>query len=287
MSAASLTQAMGSAAVVLVTLAVGYLGQLVARGDTPFTRYYRQYSARLDRSLRLLFLARSGRRVASIQLVLIAGLSVLGAFFDAGNAFGAAALVAVGPTAYLARARAGHIRLLEAQTDALLSALANCLKTVPSPAAAMTHIASVLPSPMRLEVDRVLKEMRVGSTLEQALLNLASRLRSAELDAALSALLIGLQVGGNLPRVLDATADTIREMQRLEGVVRTKTSDGRAQLWVLALFPFVISVAFGLLDPDYFTPLRDTLVGTLVAIVAFAFWIAGLALARKIVKVDI
>ena len=278
---------MGIAAVMLVTLAVGYLGQLVARGDTPLTHYFQQYSARIDRSLRLLFMAGSGRRVASIQLALIAGSCILGLFFGSGKALGAAVLVALGPTTYLSRARARHIRQLEGQTDALLSALANCLKTVPSPAAAMSHIAAVLPSPMRLEVDRVLKEMRVGSTLEQALLNMSSRLRSTELDAALSALLIGLQVGGNLPSVLDATADTIREMQRLEGVVRTKTSDGRAQLWVLAVFPFVISVAFGLLDPDFFTPLRETVVGTLVACVAFAFWVAGLALARKIVKVDI
>jgi tight adherence protein B len=140
---------------------------------------------------------------------------------------------------------------------------------------------------MRLEMDRVLKEMRVGSTLEQALLNMSSRLRSAELDAALSALLIGLQVGGNLPRVLEGTAATMREMSRLSGVVRTKTSEGRAQLWVLALFPFVICFAFNLLDPEYFTPLQTTFVGTLVMIAALVFWLAGLLLARKIVKVDI
>jgi tight adherence protein B len=86
---------------------------------------------------------------------------------------------------------------------------------------------------------------------------------------------------------LESTAETIREMSRLEGVVRTKTSDGRAQLWVLALFPFVICFAFSLLDPSYFTPLQTTFVGTLVVAAALTFWIAGLLIARKIIKVDI
>ena len=43
----------------------------------------------------------------------------------------------------------------------------------------------------------------------------------------------GRQVGGNLPKVLETTAHTLREMKRLEGVIRTKTADGRMQLWVI------------------------------------------------------
>ena len=41
------------------------------------------------------------------------------------------------------------------------------------------------------------------------------------------------------------------------------------------------------IDPSYFTPLQTTFVGTLVVVVALTFWIAGLLIARKIIKVDI
>jgi tight adherence protein B len=270
-----------------VVLGLGWAAHGALSRDTWLTRQYRKYTAHLERSLRLLFIKGSAKRIVAAQLISIAALCAAGVFFDLGLAYALAGVAALAPVLYLAQKRAEHVKQVESQVDSLVTALANCLKTVPSPAAAMSHVVAVLPSPMRLEIDRVLKEMRVGSTLEQALLNMSSRLRSPELDAALSALLIGLQVGGNLPRVLESTADTIREMSRLEGVVRTKTSDGRAQLWVLALFPFVICFAFNLLDPGYFTPLQTTFLGTLIMIAALTFWIAGLLLARKIVKVDI
>jgi tight adherence protein B len=280
-------RALGDAGILLVVLGLGLAARGALDRDTWLTRQYRKYTAHLERSLRLLFIKGTARRIVAAQLISIAALCASGVLFDLGLAHALAGVAAVAPILYLAQKRAEHVKQVESQVDSLVTALANCLKTVPSPALAMSHVVAVLPSPMRLEIDRVLKEMRVGSTLEQALLNMSSRLRSPELDAALSALLIGLQVGGNLPRVLESTADTIREMSRLEGVVRTKTSDGRAQLWVLALFPFVICFAFNLLDPGYFTVLQNTFLGTLIMTTALTFWLAGLLLARKIVKVDI
>lgn len=279
--------AWGLVGTLLVTLGLGWAAHDLLGHDTWLTRQYRKYTAHLERSLRLLFIPGSGKRIAWTQLLSMAALCAAGVLLDLGLAYALAGVAAFGPVAYLTKKRAEHIKQVESQVDSLVSALANCLKTVPSPALAMSHVVAVLPSPMRLEIDRVLKEMRVGSTLEQALLNMSSRLRSPELDAALSALLIGLQVGGNLPRVLESTAETLREMSRLEGVVRTKTSEGRAQLWVLSLFPFVICFAFNLLDRAYFTPLQTTFLGTLIMLAALTFWIAGLVLARKIVKVDI
>ena len=52
-------------------------------------------------------------------------------------------------------------------------------------------------------------------------------------------------------------------MKRLEGVVRTKTAEGAGQLWVLALFPFVIFVGFrAMLSPAISCPCRRPFRGT-------------------------
>jgi tight adherence protein B len=193
----------------------------------------------------------------------------------------------LGPAYHLGRTHKKYIKQLEGQADGLILALANALKTVPSPTAALESIVVVLPQPMRQEIERLIKEIRVGSTLEQAILNMSSRLKSPDIDAALSSLLIGLQVGGNLPHVLETTASTIREMGRLQGVIRTKTADARVQLWVLALFPFGICWAFVLLDPTFFWPLEQTFVGNLVAAVAILLWLVALVTARRVLKVDI
>jgi tight adherence protein B len=256
-------------------------------GDTILTRYYKRYVAYLDGNLRLLFLPPEPEKLVLAQGIGAAVLLGLAFTIDLPYWYAFLAVVAIAPFVYLRQKRAEHIKQLEDQVDSFILALANSLKTVPSPSAALGAVFPVLPLPTKLEVDRVLKEMRVGSTLEQGLLNMASRLRSPTMDTALSAVLIGLQVGGNLPVVLENTAATIREMNRLEGVVKTKTSEGRAQLWVLAIFPFAICLAFNYVEEGYFDPLQKTVAGYIVTTIAVVLWMSALLLARKILKVDI
>lgn len=267
---------------------LGVIALSAASPDGALARYYRRYVQHLERYLKLTFSQGSGRRIALAQLGAGMATAALGAAIGAPlGYYSVLSVVAFGPSLYLARRKRQHVKRVESQIDALIVALANALKTVPSAAAALAQLVTVLPSPMRLEIERLLKEMRVGSTLEQALLALSARLASRDLDSALSAVLIGLQVGGNLPAVLETTAATIREMNRLEGVVRTKTSEARAQLWVLALFPFVISLGFRLIDPGYFVPLQTTVLGSVATGVACLFWVLSLVTAHKILKVDV
>ncbi len=273
--------------VALLVLGISWVALSTLFGDTIFTRYYQRYLAYLERNLRLLFLPPEPKKIVVGQVVAAALTIVVAVLLAYPPAYLFLVIVAIGPTLYLGQKRAEHIKKLEAQVDTFILSLANSLKTVPSAAAALSAVLPILPNPTRLEIDRVLKEMRVGSTLEQAILNMASRLASPAMDSALSALLIGLQVGGNLSSVLENTAATIREMNRLDGVVKTKTSEGRAQLWVLAVFPFGICLVFNYVEDGYFAPLQTTFTGYVVTTIAVMFWMAALVAARKILKVDI
>lgn len=271
----------------LVVGGLGWLAFAALSGDTVLTRYYRWYISRLNRSQKLLFMPPEGEKVLLWQGLAALGLAGFGVSLELPYWYLGLLPIAFGPVLYLTRKRFQHIARLEDQVDTLIMSLANSLKTVPSPSAALSAIVPLMPMPIRLEIDRLLKEIRIGSTLEQALLNMSARLKSPNIDNALSALLIGLQVGGNLPLVLENTAATIREMNRLQGVVKTKTSEARAQLWVLAIFPFGICTMLTLLDPNYFAPLQTTFVGTLVMVVALTLWLGALMLAWKLLKVDL
>jgi tight adherence protein B len=143
------------------------------------------------------------------------------------------------------------------------------------------------PNPLRQELELAVKQMRLGSTVEQAVLHMSGRVGSKQLDTALSAILIGRQVGGNLPTILETTAEVMREMARLEGVVRTKTADGKAQIWVLALFPFLLMLGFNAVNRGYFDPLTASATGYLVTILAFGLWGGSIVFARRILAVDI
>ncbi len=76
-------------------------------------------------------------------------------------------------------------------------------------------------------------------------------------------------------------------MQRLEGVVQSKTAEGKAQVWVLALVPFGLSAALNWLQPGYFDPLMNSPIGWIALFVAGMCWLGSLLLARKVLAVDI
>jgi len=133
----------------------------------------------------------------------------------------------------------------------------------------------------------VLGELRVGSTLEQALGDLSVRVGSTQFDATISALLIGRRVGGDVPAILNDTATSLREIVRLQAVLRGKTADGRVQAVVLAAFPVVIAIGFDLAMPGYFAPLTDSWAGGMVMLVAGVSWIAAIVLSRRILMVQL
>ena len=245
-----------------------FVGAWSAAADQsgPVYRYAARYTASLERKLRPMFIFTPGRLIAYGQcaamfVLLVAHVLMTIEFWYVGMLF-----IAIGPTAYIEQMRRKRVEKLEEQLDNFILALANALKTTPSIGAAFNSVAAVISDPMRQEVDLALKEMKVGSTLDQALLHMAARVGSRQLDSALSSILIGRQVGGNLPKVLETTAGTLREMRRLEGVVRTKTAEGKAQLWVIALMPFGLLLGLNVLWPGYFDPLTKSLVGYLIII---------------------
>jgi tight adherence protein B len=272
---------------VFVGLMIGSWGA-VADNDGPVMRYWQRYCASLERKLRLMFIWTPGQKIAIAQLV--AGVVVLALHVGIGLDpywYFLEALIIIAPSRYIEYLRQQRVLRLEDQIDGFLTALANALKATPSVANSFIGIQPLLPSPIREEVELCVKEMKVGSTLDQALLNMGGRINSRQLDTALSAVLIGRQLGGDLPRILDTTANTMREMIRLEGVVKTKTAEGKAQLWVLGAFPFVFAVVLSTMEPGFYDPLKKPVAGWAIAGVAGLSWLVSIVLARKVLSVDI
>jgi tight adherence protein B len=250
-------------------------------------RYWSLYVAHLERKLRNMFIQTKGTPIAVAQLLLL--FVVIGARLATGFPYWylPLVLVIIAPEVYIERMRVERLRKMEKQVEPFILALANALKTTPSIGNALAVVHPLLEVPIQDEIGLVLKEVRVGSSLEQSLLNMSGRVRITELEATLSSILIGRQVGGNLPEILEATAATLREMARLAGVVRSKTASGRTQLVVLALAPLVVLLGFETVSPGYFNPLSESFIGWLIAGLAGILWVVALMLARKVLAVEL
>jgi len=260
---------------------------VVADEQSILWRQWARYAAHIERQLRLMFIFTPGVRVAQGQVAGVFGILFLHALVEIPFWW----LFVLGaifvPPFYIEKMKEKRVEAIEAQIDAFLMALSNALKATPSVGDAFISIQALVQPPLQQEIELAVKEMRLGSSLDQSLLHMGGRVASRQLDTALSAVLIGRQLGGNLPQILDTTASTFREMSRLEGFVRSKTAEGKAQLFVLALFPFGMVYALNAMQPGYFVELSSGIVGYMMATAAGVFWIASLVVARKILAVDI
>ena len=129
----------------LVALGLSWLIYAAFAGDTVLTRYYRKYTAQLDRSLKLLFMPAAGERIVLGQALAACAVTALGLAVDLPYWYLGLFPVAFGPVLWVRTKRTEHITRLESQLDALILGLANSLKTVPSPSAALGAIVPVLP----------------------------------------------------------------------------------------------------------------------------------------------
>jgi tight adherence protein B len=267
-------------------VATGIAALLGAR-DSALHRAYFRYVSDLERRLRLLFSERRAVHIVLAQVV-AAGLTVAFVLLSGKLvALGLLPMIALAPRVVLDRMHKARVLQIERKLDSFVVALANALRASPSAGRALAMIQPVTPAPLDREIELVLREMRVGSTLEQALGNLSARVRSFQLDAAMSGLLIGRQTGGNVPAILDGAAQTLREMARLQGVLRSKTAEGRVQANVLAVAPIVLIFAFDLASPGYFRPLTESIGGMVVTVLALGMWVGSVLMTRRIMAVEL
>jgi tight adherence protein B len=191
------------------------------------------------------------------------------------------------PLASLKRRHKQRLEALELQLDSWLLILANALKATPSLGEAIRASAKIMRPPIGQELDLLLKEINLGTPLDLGIRTMSERIGSPMISGALATILVGRQTGGDIPRILEESAATLREMQRLEGVVRTKTAEGKSQAYVLGVIPFVLIGAIQLIDPNWLKPLTETTIGFIVIGVAMTLWIGAILAARKILAVDV
>ncbi len=146
--------------------------------------------------------------------------------------------------------------------------------------------AAQVNEPSAAEYKRVLREVRFGIPLEQALLTLAERMRR-RLQIVVTAIIINSQVGGNLSTVLDATISTIRDRMHLFGEIRSLTAYARFVGNFLTLVPFLTGIVIFFINPGYFEPVKTEVFTQVALVVALIGVIIGNIWIRQIVKIRV
>lgn len=159
------------------------------------------------------------------------------------------------PRFYVRTMAKKRMQTFDAQLSDTLNLWVNALRSGYSVLQAMEAIATELPAPVSVEFERVVQEVRLGLSVEQALANMYRRVPSEDLDLVITAVNIQREVGGNLAEVLDTISFTIRERVRIKGEIRTLTAQGRASGWIISLLPIALGFILYLINPEYVSEL--------------------------------
>lgn len=248
---------------------------------------FAEYEDHIEKEVRFQLWKTTGKAIARAQLGVIIAIPIVSFVINDPIWILLELPAMVGPYFYLQNQHDERLRKLEELLDSWLLMLANALKASPSLGEAISNSAKLIRPPFSEEIDLVLKEMKLGTPLDQAVLNMSRRINSRVISSSLATILVGRQTGGDLPNILETSASTLREMARLEGVVRTKTAEGKMQVIVLAVIPFALLGMIHYMDNTWLRPLVETTIGYGIIAVATALWMTALILARRILSVDI
>ena len=133
----------------------------------------------------------------------------------------------------------------------------------------------------------MLREQRLGVTLEQSLTNLARRMPTQTTTLVVSAMRIASETGGGLAETLERTANTIRSRLQMEGKIGALTAQGKLQAWVVGALPLVLMAVLNRMEPEAMNLMWHTQMGwSVLAIIGF-LEVMGVYLIRKIIAIDV
>jgi tight adherence protein B len=194
------------------------------------------------------------------------------------------------PPMYVIRAQRKRLVQFNHQLGDMLNLMVNGLRAGYSTLQAMEAVSKELPSPICDEFRRVVQEMQLGISMEEALEHLMRRINSDDLDLVITAVNVQREVGGNLAEILDVISYTIRERVRIQGEIAALTAQGRATAWVISLLPVILLLLLFLLNREYFMQFFNPETrgcGIPMLMIAGIMVVAGFAIVQKIVKIDI
>lgn len=273
----------------LVTGCVFFL-TLVVMGilQRAFQRYQERYVVKSMTDLSDMFLFIEPQQILVLNICVMIAMAAFGAWLGGPMFFVVFAGVGFfAPAASINYYRKARIRKFNTQLVEALQQMSNALKAGLTFAQAIEAIAREANPPLQQEFGLFVKEVKLGVTLDDALMNMAKRVGSDDLELVATSTNIARSLGGNMSEMFETISGTIRERFRLEGKIDAVTSQGRMQGWIVASMPIVLGMVLNYMRPDLMEPMFDHIFGYLLIAGIALMETIGILLIRKIVNIDV
>jgi tight adherence protein B len=268
-------------AVVLLTLIVM---DVLRRALVTYERYYLQERTR---KLDEMFIFIDSRQLLILAVSVALLLLILGTLVF--NWFVGILLCTAGflsPQILVRRLRNKRLRQFERQlVDALLQ-MSSALRAGLTFPQASENVAQEFKAPLGDEFKLLVREIKLGVSLDDALDNLAKRVDSDSLRLTVTSTNISRKLGGNLAEIYDTISKTVRDRFEVQGRIDALTAMGRMQGWVVGAMPVVVGLALNFIRPDLMAPMLASNFGKGLVLCVIGMELLGIWLMRRVVDID-
>lgn len=182
---------------------------------------------------------------------------------------------------------ARRLKLLEKQFPTALDVLVRGLRAGYPITGALELVVSELPDPLSSELGLVLAEMNYGYALRDALVNLADRVQTQDINMFVVSVSIQTETGGSLSDILDGLARVIRDRAAMVLKVRALASEGKMTGALLTAMPIITFIGVFSSKPEFYLDVVDD-PWFLPGVIGVMFmYVLGVVIMRRLIAIKV
>lgn len=191
------------------------------------------------------------------------------------------------PLVYVMNQRLKRIKKIEEQLPDALDLIGRALRAGHAFQGAFQMVADEAPAPVCEEFKTAFDEINFGVSVQEALMNMATRVPSTDLRYFVIAVMIQRDTGGNLAELLDNISRLMRDRMKLLGTVRVLAAEGKLSAWILSLLPFVLALAMTVINPGFLNILFTDPLGQRLLLGAGVLMLVGIIWLWRLTKIRV
>jgi len=176
---------------------------------------------------------------------------------------------------------------LTEQLPEVLTLLVGGLRAGHGLSQALETVVEQVGGPASTELGRALRAVELGLPVQQALNDMAARVRLDDLDLVVTAINVQYEMGGNLAQTLEVIGETVRDRIRMLREIRVLTAQQRLTGYILAVLPAAVGLGIFMLNAQYMRRLFEPGWIRLLPTAAVVMQIVGFLVIRRIVDIEV
>lgn len=152
---------------------------------------------------------------------------------------------------------------------------------------ALAIVIEELPDPAMHEFRRVIGQTNLGASIFDAMDTLTARMPSHESLMLARCFRVQSETGGDLARILDQLADTIKDRRQIQRKISSLTAEGKLSAWVLMAIPIALGLFIFVTQQDIAGALLHTTIGHIVLLVVLALEVAAYFSLKALLRINV